>query len=87
MQIVRNILVGLAILFLSWNISRGHDVSSDVRMMVAARTNVSPRMDGWLNDSCWENAKSTSDFILREPEEGMSEGRPPGLIPAREPGG
>ena len=39
--------------------------------MVAVKTETSPRIDGSLDDPCWREAQPTSNFILREPEEGI----------------
>lgn len=71
MQMLRTVSVGLMVVFLSWDVSRGDDGSSGVRTMVAVRTAIPPRIDGGLDDPCWKEAEPTSEFILREPEEGV----------------
>ena len=68
---VWRIVAGLLIVFLSWDVPRGEDRASDGRTMGAVRTDLPPRIDGWLNDPGWDEAQPTSDFILREPEEGI----------------
>lgn len=71
MSRVWRILVCVIIVLLSWDVSRGDDGASDVRTMVAVKTETSPRIDGSLDDPCWREAQPTSNFILREPEEGI----------------
>jgi hypothetical protein len=48
-------------------IARGGDSGRNV---CAARTMHPPRIDGYLNDSCWSLAWPASDFLQQDPDEG-----------------
>ena len=42
----------------------------DRRQIVAARTSVSPKIDGKLDDAVWQNAQSSEGFLQSKPEMG-----------------
>lgn len=64
------VLMFLSVVLLKSGLSIARPVASETRTMVATRTDRPPRIDGRLDDLCWEDGQPTSDFILKEPEEG-----------------
>lgn len=44
----------------------------DRKIIFAARTNLRPDVDGWLNDPCWRKAVPITDFTQYDPVEGAA---------------
>ncbi len=43
------------------------------RTVVATRTSIAPRLDGFLTEEVWQTAPAATDFLQRDPDEGRPE--------------
>lgn len=64
-------LILLLLIFCYTNILQGQVNSSALKHLSAYRTNSTIQIDGQFDESAWQNAPASSDFILNEPNPGV----------------